>query len=359
MGVGSGDNGKSIEFGIIAKILGYKNITTLSLQDLTNNLFSRAESYQKLAIISDDIPSTAISSTGILKSLSSGSRINAQRKHGHPFDFDNYAKLSFALNNPPKIKDDTASIWSRLKVVKYQNQFNVKPNYEKGEMLGLDKDLIIKTLEKEIPGIINWMLEGLKRLIKNGYKFSYNQGTEEMRDYWRKKSDPCISWLDECLIETGNELSDYVLKTNVYPHFKKWCKENEIKTIPTSKDLFAEFKDAGLDGIQPWNMDLKVKEERRYFGYNLKELTTVRSDVQGKSIFSAVEKSKLYIFIKGGRNKKVNTGKQSKDYPEHVNTEAQKRCNDCQKELSGVSYQPKGISKIVCRECRERYDSKK
>lgn len=282
--IGVGANGKSVEFKVISTILGAKNVTNASLQDLTYNEFERAECYQKLAVICADLTSTKIVSTGILKRLSSGDSMHAQRKFGQPFDFGNYAKPSFACNDPPDILDDTDSLWNRFKLMKYVYIFSANPNTEKGEKKGTEREQLIKTLIDEAPGILNWMLEGLKRLRNNKFVFSVSAlNREEVRSYYRRKSKPCICWLEDCFIDTENDM-DMELKEDVFPHFKKWCKLYGIKTIPSSSMFFKTLIDEGLETMQPHG------EKRRYVGYKLISLVELEKTL-------ALETAKQLIVI--------------------------------------------------------------
>lgn len=263
--IGQGSNGKTVEFTIITLILGEENITTTSLQDLAYGSFSLAEFYQKIACISDDINNVKISLTGSLKSLSSGSRINAQRKFGQPFDFRNICKISMACNNPPEISDDSDAFWFRMKVVEYPFQFVVNPDPKKNEKQAIDREEFIKILTPEIPGILNWLLEGLRRLKANGFKFSYSKSTEKTRAFYRRKSRPTVCWIEECLQQTGND-EDVILKESLYPDFRQWCLESGIKNVPSSRLFFQALKDDGIEAVQSWALNKK----RVYEGYKLK-----------------------------------------------------------------------------------------
>lgn len=160
--IGNGNNGKTVEFYVIRQILGEANFTAISLQEITYNDFAMAECYHKLSNNCDDLGVEKIVSTGRLKRLSAGSIVNAQRKFGHPFDFKNYAKPSYACNDPPQIDDDSDGFNERMKLMKYLTHFTDNPDPTKNERHGINREELYRILLDEAPGIINWMLEGLK-----------------------------------------------------------------------------------------------------------------------------------------------------------------------------------------------------
>ena len=68
----------------------------VALQDLEENRFQVAELYGKLANIFADLPNKRLQSSSMFKTLVSGDRITAERKHENPFVFRNHAKLIFS-----------------------------------------------------------------------------------------------------------------------------------------------------------------------------------------------------------------------------------------------------------------------
>ena len=69
----------------------------MCLQELNDDKFTIADLFGKLANVCADLKSEKIPNTGVFKMLVSGDVIRAQRKHGQPFDFGNYAKLIYKI----------------------------------------------------------------------------------------------------------------------------------------------------------------------------------------------------------------------------------------------------------------------
>jgi len=159
--VGEGANGKSTLIELLRAFLGKNNCSSVSLQELEEDKFKKAELFGKLANLSSDIPSKGLHHIGTFKMLTGGDRITAERKFGQPFQFTNFAKLVFSANRPPKIfNEDTLALWRRFIIIDFPNTF---PDDT------ADKHLLDKlTTEAELSGLLNLALKRLQGLLTNG-----------------------------------------------------------------------------------------------------------------------------------------------------------------------------------------------
>lgn len=98
MCVGKGDNGKSTFLKVFEHFLGLENKSHASLQELNSDKFAIADLHGKSANIYSDLKAEKLTNTGVFKMLVSGDSIRAQKKHGQPFDYRNYAKLIYSAN---------------------------------------------------------------------------------------------------------------------------------------------------------------------------------------------------------------------------------------------------------------------
>jgi len=267
--IGNGQNGKTVELAVLQGILGEENVNNSSIQQLTYSQYGPAEPYHKLAVIGDDITNQKLKQTGILKSLSAGASINARRIYGYPFDYTNYAKITAACNEPPEIIDDSDGLWNRLKFIDYPNKFAENPIEGTNERQAKEKRQLIKDLLEEKEGITKLLVDTLLKLYKNGFKFTYNKSTKDVREYYRRKSKPTICWIEECIISTNDD-SKYFFKDKSYPHFKQWCKNNKIKTVPSGQKFFSTLIDEGFSWTQPRELNKK----RVCLGYELHDTAT-------------------------------------------------------------------------------------
>lgn len=252
--IGTGQNGKTIFMNLLATMVGDENITNISLADLSYNDFMPAQLYQKLSDISDDIGRTTIKVAGRLKEASSGSRMTVNRKFGQPFDICPYAKITYACNEAPEIRDESDALKFRIKVVEFPYTFTKNPS--EGERLALDRREIEAELVAEIPGIIRWAIEGLKRLVGNNFRFSVSKSTEEMWAFYRRKSRPVACFVEECLTFTDED-TDWIPKEEMFKAFKEWVKERGLKTKINRDKFFRDMKREDIEATRSREHDMK------------------------------------------------------------------------------------------------------
>jgi putative DNA primase/helicase len=262
IGLGVGNNSKSTWVLIFMGLVGRKNFVTTNLADLTYDDYAPADLYQKLAVISDDIGPAAIANTGTLKEAASGSTMNVHHKFGHRFDMTPYTKLTYTCNDAPEIKDTSDAMKRRLKVLEFPYVFAKSPM--PGEKLARNQQEIEAELLEELPGIANWAIEGLKRLIKNNFKFSISRSTKETWLYYRRRSNPAEMFWDECIESTDDDL-DWLSREEVFKAYKIWEEDTKIKVKLNRDRFFKALKQLDIEATRSREHDMK----RVYLGVKI------------------------------------------------------------------------------------------
>lgn len=157
---GSGCNGKSVFVEIVEALLGKENISHESLSDLCGEYGanSRSNLAGKILNTCSDVAPNAFAGD-LFKRIASGEPISAKILYKDVTTLTDYAKMMFCLNELPKTNDTSNGFYRRFLIAPFNVQIpknKINPN--------LAKDII----SHELPGIMNWVLEGRKRLIKNG-----------------------------------------------------------------------------------------------------------------------------------------------------------------------------------------------
>lgn len=255
IGVGDGNTGKTVFQNILFKFFGQQNVSGLNLQKITkDHNFSKASLYNKLVNTYDDMSASDINEGGGLKMVTGRSPISAEYKFGDEFQFINYAKMTFCCNKIPPIKDtDDITYYNRWLPIAFDN---VVPESEQ------DKFLIDKlTTPEELSGILNWALEGLKRLLENG-KFSYEKTPEEIKEIMDRSSHPLAEFGLDCLEESrGHKIT----KERMYEFYTEWAKKYN-KQRQTKEKLgkvlpkFVRFIIDGRIGKNRYWNNVKFKE---------------------------------------------------------------------------------------------------
>ncbi|MBR5823766.1 MAG: hypothetical protein IKY67_06455 [Paludibacteraceae bacterium] len=234
--IGDKANGKSTYLDMIKTLLGDNNTSALDLGELGDR-FKTAELFGKLANIGDDIGDEFIPNPAVFKKLTSGDRLNVERKGQDPFDFNSYAKLLFSANNIPRIKDKTGAVLDRLVIIPFNATFSVNdPDYDPYIKYKLRS-------EESMQYLINVGLAGLKRVIENS-RFTINDKVQKQLDDYEEHNNPIVMFFKE-------------------------VSEDEIINEPTG-DVYRKYQEfCIINGFQPISNIEFSKQTRRWWNLDI------------------------------------------------------------------------------------------
>ena len=117
---GPGETGKSALHNAICSVLGWENVSQLGLDQMTQR-FMTAELEGKILNVSGESgqvigPFNRVNGE-MLKKLSDGQVVKVERKHGHPYDIKNTAKLLFVSNTVPDFGDTSSGLYRRVHII--------------------------------------------------------------------------------------------------------------------------------------------------------------------------------------------------------------------------------------------------
>jgi len=227
MEIGEKDAGKTTFLKLFNYIIGDRNISTISLQDLADYRFARAELWGKLANIYDDLPITAIKNQGIIKMISGESRIDAPVKLKQEIQsFTNTAKSIYTTNRLPYVNDSTdEAFFSRWVITNYPNHF---PRND-----GFYASLISN--EQEIEGLIVASLLALRDLLAK--KISFEDKTKENMELWQKQNNNIYAFVVDSIQSGTFEIGDglKIDKDTFYNAYIDYCNGFEIDAKSKTK----------------------------------------------------------------------------------------------------------------------------
>jgi putative DNA primase/helicase len=207
---GSPGSGKSTFIAGLAAMLGHRS-GILGLADLERSRFTLADLPGKTLVVASEQPSSYLASTNTLNAIISGEPIQVERKYRDPFTVIPRAKVCWAMNELPRVADANSGLFRRVKVVTF-------PALAENE-----RDPKIKrAIGTEGAGILNWALEGLRRLKERGH-FEVPAGVEDATKQFRENNDvPALFVEDRCI--RGADLK--VQASQLYDEYKDWCIDN-------------------------------------------------------------------------------------------------------------------------------------
>ncbi len=211
---GLGRNGKSTVLEIVTKVLGGSNVSFVSLSDLTTNDEKRSLADGKLANISSE--SRGDLDYSVLKRMVSGEETDMRKLYSGTHMMTHIPKLFTSYNRLPS-PEYTMGFFRRWILM----PFRVCITDDE-----VDVDLV-KKLSAELPGILNWVLLGLKNVMKNK-AFTKSKDCQTALDEYISNSNSALQFLDTFLEEdekNGIKLSD------IYRSYSQFCMDEELKKV--------------------------------------------------------------------------------------------------------------------------------
>ncbi len=182
----------------------------LGLAEIQRSRFALADLPGKTLLVATEQPSDFIKSTDILNAIISGEEVKAEQKFRRAFTVIPRAKICWAMNELPRVKDNNNGLFRRVKVVPFPK-------------LRVKKDRELKEKIKEDgAGILVWALEGLKRLHERGY-FEIPECVREATEQFRQTSDvPGIFVEEACITSDAEGCEEQAME--LYKAYKHWCR---------------------------------------------------------------------------------------------------------------------------------------
>jgi len=215
---GQGGNGKSVIFDVVRAILGEENICSYTLQNLTDVTgYYRAKLPNKLLNYSSEIGKN--NNNDFVKKLISIEPIDCRNPYNEPFQGVDYAKSMFNCNELPKEVEHTNAFFRRLVIL------NFDVTIPKNEQ---DKQLAQKIIGSELSGIFNWILEGLKRLIKQG-DLTKSQAVEDASRLYQTEMNSVLIFIEEEGYHKDPYTRTYLKQ--LYDEYKLYCNESGRRAV--------------------------------------------------------------------------------------------------------------------------------
>ena len=210
---GDGGNGKTVIIEVLRALLG-PLATSVDFQHLgaPGNYDLASLTGMRVAFSTESERGGTVAE-GYIKRLVSGETIKARPIYGSPFEFKSISKVWWAMNDKPIIKSTSSSMWRRLKLIPFNRKFE-----------GGEKDPKLREkLMAELPGILNWALEGLQRLWANKGEFTYSYAAEEFLREYEEESNPVKLWITERTVPAPEPMTSAKM---LYANYAEWCKES-------------------------------------------------------------------------------------------------------------------------------------
>lgn len=241
---GNPRSGKGTIMRIITRMLGDENCAAPSLDNLAKDVHLYDMSHKMAAVMNDvSDPSPSIRNTVVrnIKSIVGEDDISVDRKYLNSVKVRIRARLNMTCNALPNITESSSAMLDR-------GLFFYTPRSHSGnEDIGLTDRLYL-----EMPGIINWAMDGLRKLQAVG-KLRNHPCMDERIKVFKAVTSPLDSFMNEELILRKDA---YVTLADVFKRYRSWAIDNDGGGI-RSAGAFSRQIDAmsnvemGFDGSTP------------------------------------------------------------------------------------------------------------
>ncbi|OEU64268.1 MAG: hypothetical protein BA867_13170 [Desulfobacterales bacterium S5133MH16] len=284
---GTGSNGKSVLMDTVSLLLSGFAINVKASTLLTSNKTQPTQDNEiarlwgaRLATASEPKKGISLSDDVIKTITNSKAKITARKLYQEPFDFYPTHKTFFSSNHKPTVSDHSRGVWRRLRLIPFVTSIEDE-----------DQDLNLSDkLEKELPGILNWLVEGCLSWQKAG-RLIMSAEVEKETDEYRADQDRLTEFLST--VTTAGGYSDKVSNMWLRDSYNEWAERMGFK--PMNDRTFSaamserDFKKVKTDGYIYWRGlkqiitkigDINKTVAREVQGGSREDKTPSREDVE-------------------------------------------------------------------------------
>jgi len=252
--VGPRRSGKGTVARVLTRLMGTSNVCGPTTSSLGGQFGLQPLIGKSLAIISDarftgeNIPTVVER----LLCITGEDMLTIDRKHLPCVTMKLPTRFMFLTNELPRLNDSSGALAGRFVILRTQKSF-----------YGKEDTTLTKKLVEELPGILNWAIEGWRRLRDRG-RFVMPQSVEDAVRDLEDLSSPVGAFVrDQCVVEPGRR----VWVDDLYAAWRRWC-EDQGRTAMSTKQSFGRDLAAAVTGVACRRGSGNV---RFYEGISLKE----------------------------------------------------------------------------------------
>lgn len=233
--VGPRRSGKGTIARILRCLVGHGNVVGPTTSSLAGTFGLQPLIGKSLAIVSD--ARFTGESIGIvterLLCISGEDTLTIDRKFLGSVTMKLATRFMFISNELPRMNDASGALAGRFVILRLTESF-----------YGREDAALTETLKAELPGILLWAIDGLKRLRARGRFVQPASVADAVRELEDLASPVGAFVRDCCVVGAGHR----VWVDDLYHAWKHWC-ERDGRTIVTNKQTFGRDLSAAVAGV--------------------------------------------------------------------------------------------------------------
>lgn len=217
---GQGGNGKSVVMSVLSGLMG-NLATTVDFHRIgQSGNYDDSKIPGRRLVFSTESAKGGTMADEYLKAVISGDDVSARPIYGSPFTFKPVAKVWWAMNNRPRIKDTTNAMFRRIMLFEFHRTFGPPEMAAQDPWVAVRDPALKDALLAELPGILNWAIEGLVRL-RAQKEFTYSASVESAIKEYKESNDVVGAFLDEMTGGISDE--NWTSAKTIYENYTDWC----------------------------------------------------------------------------------------------------------------------------------------
>jgi putative DNA primase/helicase len=191
---------------------------------------------KQLALVPEvNPPREAAEIVANLKAITGGDMVTVSRKNIPNIPMLLKIKILMQSNHFVALPDNSGALHARLMLLNFTKSF-----------LGSEDKTLSDKLEKEYPAILNWALEGLRKLWEAEGKFIVPAETQEQLDQLLAESAPLQQFIDNCCVIDAR----YGCQSPaLYEIYREWMDQERPSEEVLSDAVFADELRAAATSI--------------------------------------------------------------------------------------------------------------
>lgn len=230
-------SGKGTIGRIMGKLVGEANTVAPSLNSLGRSDFGLEPLLAKqLAIVSDMRLSSRTDEAAVAENLlriTGEDRVSVNRKHRSALEVTLRARFVVMTNEVPKFADRSGALVSRFIVLPMRQSF-----------FGREDSGLTPALMAELPGILNWAMEGWRRVRANG-RITQPEGGRDVALQMTDLASPIPAFVREWC-EVGGE--HRVAKDHLFSAFRAWHRDRIGHEYVGGSNTWANMLYSAMEG---------------------------------------------------------------------------------------------------------------
>lgn len=268
--VGPRRSGKGTVARVLTALLGRASVAGPTMSSLAENFGLAPLITKPLAIISDARIGQRTNKMAIVErllSISGEDTMTVDRKYLSSWTGKLPTRFSIMTNELPSLTEGSGALTGRFVTVVFQQSFYGN------EDTGLTDKLLV-----ELPGILNWALEGYKRLRERG-RFVQPANAQDEIEAMEMLSSPVKAFVrDKCIVATGQR----VPVDDLFEAFQWWCQDEEGRDAG-SKEWFSRNLRSAVPGVRVSRPGVDGVRIRMYEGIALIQQPGLNTNIRIRS----------------------------------------------------------------------------